>query len=158
MYNAHTHIYKATSKSNNIYHSEFFLVWSCGGGGILLLTFDTSTFYATRTKVAYFNSIWHNYWKMGKFKTINRFEWVNTIKVPFSDFGWKVCQKCSTLVTLYWFGGKMVKNRKSWSRVASTWFILVELPIVWLVIGFDYIFNIEIHGNHNTINSAQLVT
>ncbi len=51
-------------------------------------------------------------------------------------------KKKKILVILYWFGGKLIENKKTWSRVAS-W---TELPIVWLIIRSDNIFHTEVNG------------
>ena len=44
---------------------------------------------------------------------------------------------------LFWFGSSH-KNKKSWSRVARTC-LLAELPIVWIIIGSNNIYNIELN-------------
>ncbi len=37
------------------------------------------------------------------------------------DFVWRVCQKILILLILCWFGGKLIKNKKSWSRITRTY-------------------------------------
>ena len=44
-----------------------------------------------------------------------------TLKVLFLDFMWKVWRKFSILINfVYWFCGRVIKNKKSWSWVART--------------------------------------
>ena len=54
-----------------------------------------------------------------------------------------------SLVILYWFGGKLIKkqrNPEAELQLAWNLFIWTEVTIVWLIIGSDNIFNIEVNG------------
>ena len=64
----------------------------------------------------------------------------------FSDFVWRVCQKFLILVILYWFGGKLIKNKNPEAELQGPIYLEIgssELPIVWLaliIIEYDNIF------------------
>ena len=64
---------------------------------------------------------------------------------------------------VYWFGSNLITSKKSWSRVARTCLFGQNsnclINFVWLIIGSDNIFNIEVNGAsaihvdvHNPLN------
>ena len=45
---------------------------------------------------------------------------IPVIKVLFPEFLWRVHRKFKIIFIFCWFDGKLIKNRKSWNRVAGT--------------------------------------
>ena len=41
---------------------------------------------------------------------------------------------------LYWFGSKVIENKKNLKQSCKYLFVMAELPIVWLIVGSDNIF------------------
>ncbi len=71
----------------------------------------------------------------------------NVIKVLFSDF-----VSTEGLPKILDFGYfvliwcKLIKKQETLKETCKELFIWTELPIVWLIIGSDNIFNIEVNG------------
>ncbi len=59
----------------------------------------------------------------------------------FPDFEWRICRKFYIWVILYWFDGKLIKKQEILKQSCKDLFIWTKLPIIWLIIRSDNIFN-----------------
>ncbi len=67
------------------------------------------------------------------------------VKVVIPNYLRRVFKKIIFWLFLYWFGSKLIINKKSWSRVAKTYLFGQNCSIAWLIIGTENI-NIEVNG------------